>query len=51
MNSFSDKYCNPTLLVRNSTAGLAADGQVTQWWDASSIVGLVIFLLCTLFIR
>ncbi|XP_039367622.1 serine incorporator 2 isoform X2 [Mauremys reevesii] len=45
-----NKYCNPTLLVRNSTAGLVADGQVTQWWDAPSIVGLVIFLLCTLFI-
>uniref|UniRef100_A0A8C3S0N7 Serine incorporator 2 n=1 Tax=Chelydra serpentina TaxID=8475 RepID=A0A8C3S0N7_CHESE len=45
-----DKDCNPTLLVRNSTAALGADGQVTQWWDAPSIVGLVVFLLCTLFI-
>ncbi|XP_075764716.1 serine incorporator 2 [Pelodiscus sinensis] len=45
-----NKSCNPTLLVRNSTAGQPADGQVTQWWDAPSIVGLIIFLLCTLFI-
>ncbi|KFO78865.1 Serine incorporator 2, partial [Cuculus canorus] len=41
--------CNPTLLVRNSTSS-AATTQVTTWWDAPSIVGLVIFILCTLFI-
>ncbi|NWU44198.1 SERC2 protein, partial [Hylia prasina] len=43
--------CNPTLLVRNSTGSAAATGPVTTWWDAPSIVGLVIFILCTLFIR
>nr|XP_020668023.1 serine incorporator 2 [Pogona vitticeps] len=48
-----DKYCNPTLLIRtesNSTSVTAAGGQPTQWWDAPSIVGLVIFILCTFFI-
>ncbi|NXH14463.1 SERC2 protein, partial [Bucco capensis] len=39
--------CNPTLLVRNSTM---ATQPLTTWWDAPSIVGLVIFILCTLFI-
>uniref|UniRef100_A0A8D0GR15 Serine incorporator 2 n=1 Tax=Sphenodon punctatus TaxID=8508 RepID=A0A8D0GR15_SPHPU len=48
-----DKFCNPTLLVRaevNSTTIPSVNGQVTSWWDAPSIVGLVIFILCTLFI-
>ncbi|KYO48129.1 serine incorporator 2 [Alligator mississippiensis] len=45
-----NKSCNPTLLVRNSTATPVAEGHVTMWWDAPSIVGLVIFVLCTLFI-
>ncbi|XP_042296704.1 serine incorporator 2 [Sceloporus undulatus] len=50
-----DKYCNPTLLVRtegnNSGSYVSlASGQPTQWWDAPSIVGLVIFILCTFFI-
>ncbi|NXQ07972.1 SERC2 protein, partial [Vidua macroura] len=40
--------CNPTLLVRNSTG--TATEPLTAWWDAPSIVGLVIFILCTLFI-
>ncbi|KAJ6663501.1 hypothetical protein lerEdw1_009580 [Lerista edwardsae] len=47
-----NKYCNPTLLVRtegNSTA-VVSGGEPTQWWDAPSIVGLVIFILCTFFI-
>lgn len=43
--------CNPTLLVRNSTGSATATEPVTTWWDAPSIVGLVIFVLCTLFIR
>ncbi|XP_054254648.1 serine incorporator 2 [Indicator indicator] len=42
--------CNPTLLVRNSSSSATATQPVTTWWDAPSIVGLVIFLLCTLFI-
>ncbi|RLV84423.1 hypothetical protein DV515_00016242, partial [Chloebia gouldiae] len=42
--------CNPTLLVRNSTASATASEPLTAWWDAPSIAGLVIFILCTLFI-
>ncbi|KFQ30982.1 Serine incorporator 2, partial [Mesitornis unicolor] len=42
--------CNPTLLVRNSTGTATVIQPVTTWWDAPSIVGLVIFILCTLFI-
>ncbi|XP_032084323.1 serine incorporator 2 [Thamnophis elegans] len=48
-----EKHCNPTLLIRvamNSTAGLPEAGQATQWWDAPSIVGLIIFVFCTFFI-
>uniref|UniRef100_A0A8C0ED63 Serine incorporator 2 n=1 Tax=Bubo bubo TaxID=30461 RepID=A0A8C0ED63_BUBBB len=43
--------CNPTLLVRNSTGSAMATQLLTTWWDAPSIVGLIIFILCTLFIR
>ncbi|KAM9213068.1 serine incorporator 2 [Leptosomus discolor] len=42
--------CNPTLLVRNSTVSVMATQPLTTWWDAPSIVGLIIFILCTLFI-
>ncbi|NXG57355.1 SERC2 protein, partial [Hemiprocne comata] len=42
--------CNPTLLVRNSTSSAMATQLPTTWWDAPSIVGLIIFILCTLFI-
>ncbi|XP_063212173.1 serine incorporator 2 isoform X1 [Chroicocephalus ridibundus] len=42
--------CNPTLLVRNSTGSAMASQPLTTWWDAPSIVGLIIFILCTLFI-
>uniref|UniRef100_A0A8C0B5X5 Serine incorporator 2 n=1 Tax=Buteo japonicus TaxID=224669 RepID=A0A8C0B5X5_9AVES len=42
--------CNPTLLVRNSTVSATATQTLTTWWDAPSIVGLIIFILCTLFI-
>ncbi|XP_054026327.1 serine incorporator 2 [Dryobates pubescens] len=45
-----NRSCNPTLLVRSSNSSAAATQPVTTWWDAPSIVGLVIFLLCTLFI-
>ncbi|NXX42383.1 SERC2 protein, partial [Tricholaema leucomelas] len=44
------RSCNPTLLVRNSNSSAMATQPVTTWWDAPSIVGLVIFFLCTLFI-
>ncbi|XP_061453258.1 serine incorporator 2 [Rhineura floridana] len=53
MANVPDKYCNPTLLIRtegNGTSSVPANGQLTQWWDAPSIVGLVIFILCTFFI-
>ncbi|NXC40722.1 SERC2 protein, partial [Penelope pileata] len=42
--------CNPTLLLRNSTGSVGSTQPMTTWWDAPSIVGLVIFTLCTLFI-
>ncbi|NXT00710.1 SERC2 protein, partial [Jacana jacana] len=42
--------CNPMLLVRNNTDSAMATQPLTTWWDAPSIVGLVIFILCTLFI-
>lgn len=53
-----DRKCNPSLLqlVTNNpptTAGptpTIPPGQV-QWWDAQGIVGLVIFLFCTLYAR
>ncbi|XP_068023557.1 serine incorporator 2 [Melanerpes formicivorus] len=45
-----NQSCNPTLLVRSSNSSATATQAVTTWWDAPSIVGLVIFLLCTLFI-
>ncbi|NXM94043.1 SERC2 protein, partial [Sylvia borin] len=45
-----DQSCNPTLLLRNSTSSATATEPLTTWWDAPSIVGLVIFILCTLFI-
>ncbi|NXG41491.1 SERC2 protein, partial [Psilopogon haemacephalus] len=44
------RSCNPTLLVRVSNSSAVATQPVTTWWDAPSIVGLVIFILCTLFI-
>ncbi|KAJ8267687.1 hypothetical protein COCON_G00128590 [Conger conger] len=47
-----NRKCNPSLLglVSASTdpAPTLAPGQV-QWWDAQGIVGLVIFLFCTLY--
>ncbi|KAL2295939.1 hypothetical protein Nmel_017469 [Mimus melanotis] len=42
--------CNPTLLLRNSTGSATTTEPLTTWWDAPSIVGLVIFVLCSLFI-
>uniref|UniRef100_A0A1A7Z6R5 Solute carrier family 12 (Potassium/chloride transporters), member 6 n=1 Tax=Iconisemion striatum TaxID=60296 RepID=A0A1A7Z6R5_9TELE len=54
MTNNPNRNCNPSLLslVANvSTTQPPADsnpGQV-QWWDAQSIVGLIIFLFCTLY--
>lgn len=44
-----DQKCNPHF--DNGTALAGPEGYVTQWWDAPSIVGLIVFILCTLFIR
>lgn len=48
-----DQKCNPHLLTSldNGTILAGPEGYVTQWWDAPSIVGLIVFILCTLFIR
>lgn len=56
MTNNPNKNCNPSLLslVQPSTtpapgpAPTQAPGPV-QWWDAQSIVGLLIFLFCTLY--
>uniref|UniRef100_A0AAY5JWB7 Serine incorporator 2, like n=1 Tax=Esox lucius TaxID=8010 RepID=A0AAY5JWB7_ESOLU len=44
MTNNPNRKCNPSLLSTPTNA----PGQV-QWWDAQSIVGLVIFLFCTLY--
>ncbi|RXM95003.1 Serine incorporator 1 [Acipenser ruthenus] len=53
MTNEPDQTCNPSLLglISNSSSlsPSPAPGQVVQWWDAQSIVGLVIFLMCTLY--
>ncbi|XP_019714375.1 serine incorporator 1-like, partial [Hippocampus comes] len=48
-----DRKCNPSLLsivsnVSTPTTSEHTPGQL-QWWDAQSIVGLLIFLFCTLY--
>ncbi|XP_003800798.1 serine incorporator 2 [Otolemur garnettii] len=50
LSSIPDQKCNPHLpnVLSNQTAG--PKDYETQWWDAPSIVGLVVFFLCTLFI-
>lgn len=52
----TDRKCNPSLLSLvnggpTAPTPTSAPGIHTQWWDAQSIVGLVIFLLCTLYAR
>ncbi|XP_039595471.1 serine incorporator 1 isoform X1 [Polypterus senegalus] len=53
MTNEKNTNCNPSLLSLvinpNSTSPTASPGQPVQWWDAQSIVGLVIFILCTLY--
>uniref|UniRef100_A0A8B9R6C5 Serine incorporator 1 n=1 Tax=Astyanax mexicanus TaxID=7994 RepID=A0A8B9R6C5_ASTMX len=55
MSNNPNRKCNPSLLqlVSNTPSSsepspTIAPGQV-QWWDAQGIVGLVIFLFCTLY--
>ena len=52
----SDRNCNPSLLslVSNVTSAQPVPGtnpETLQLWDAQSVVGLVIFLFCTLYAR
>lgn len=50
----ADKKCNPSLLslVQSGAATPApTPAPSVQWWDAQSIVGLIIFLFCTLYAR
>lgn len=55
----ADRKCNPSLLsLVQPGAATPAPGPVAptpapsvQWWDAQSIVGLLIFLFCTLYAR
>ncbi|XP_073678607.1 serine incorporator 2 [Garra rufa] len=54
MSNNPNRKCNPSLLSLvnggpTAATPTVAPGITTQWWDAQSIVGLVIFLLCTLY--
>ncbi|CAG6015766.1 unnamed protein product, partial [Menidia menidia] len=54
MTNNPNRRCNPSLLslVSNVSASDAQDGSTpgqVQWWDAQGIVGLIIFLFCTLY--
>ncbi|KAM9309824.1 serine incorporator 2 [Pholidichthys leucotaenia] len=54
MTNNPNRKCNPSLLslVSNvSTTEQSTDSNpgVEQWWDAQGVVGLVIFLFCTLY--
>ncbi|XP_048057969.1 serine incorporator 2 isoform X2 [Megalobrama amblycephala] len=54
MSNNPNRKCNPSLLSLvnggpTAPTPTSAPGIHTQWWDAQSIVGLVIFLLCTLY--
>ncbi|XP_004465792.1 serine incorporator 2 [Dasypus novemcinctus] len=52
LSNVPDQKCNPHLLtpLGNETAPAGPEGHGTQWWGAPSIAGLVVFILCTLFI-
>ncbi|XP_026915631.1 serine incorporator 2 isoform X1 [Acinonyx jubatus] len=52
LSSVPDQKCNPHLLTHLSNGTILAgpEGYETHWWDAPSIVGLIIFILCTVFI-
>ncbi|XP_072465778.1 serine incorporator 2 [Notamacropus eugenii] len=51
LTNIPDQKCNPNLpVIANTTSVDPSDVYVTQWWDAPSIVGLIVFILCTIFI-
>ncbi|XP_038613872.1 serine incorporator 2 [Tachyglossus aculeatus] len=54
LSSVPDQDCNPNLpvlvLENDTNVVVLEDVYVSQWWDAPSIVGLIIFILCTVFI-
>lgn len=50
LSNVPDQKCNPHLPIRNGTGQMNLEDYSTVWWDAPSIVGLVIFILCTFFI-
>ncbi|GCB68458.1 serine incorporator 1-like [Scyliorhinus torazame] len=54
MTNEPERKCNPSLLsiVQQTTSNTTVappSNSVVQWWDAQSVVGLVIFLLCVLY--
>uniref|UniRef100_A0A674BMY4 Serine incorporator 3-like n=1 Tax=Salmo trutta TaxID=8032 RepID=A0A674BMY4_SALTR len=55
MTNEPDRTCNPSLLsifqqtLVPTLAPLEIENQTTVWWDAQSIVGLAIFILCILY--
>lgn len=51
-----DRKCNPSLLslvanVNTTQSSTDSSSGPVQWWDAQGIVGLIIFLFCTLYAR
>uniref|UniRef100_A0A671PSX0 Serine incorporator 1-like n=1 Tax=Sinocyclocheilus anshuiensis TaxID=1608454 RepID=A0A671PSX0_9TELE len=46
MTNEPDRTCNPSLINIEETV---PSGPYLQWWDAQSIVGLAIFVLCILY--
>ncbi|XP_067867631.1 serine incorporator 1-like isoform X2 [Heterodontus francisci] len=54
MTNEPERKCNPSLLsiVQQTTSNSTVappSSSVIQWWDAQSIVGLIIFLLCVFY--
>uniref|UniRef100_A0A4W5KS83 Uncharacterized protein n=1 Tax=Hucho hucho TaxID=62062 RepID=A0A4W5KS83_9TELE len=55
MTNEPDRICNPSLLsifqqtLVPTLAPLEIENQTTVWWDAQSIMGLAIFILCILY--
>lgn len=53
----ADRKCNPSLLSLVQPGAATpppvspTQAPTVQWWDAQSIVGLIIFLFCTLYAR